>query len=80
MDGAMGTLIQSYGLEEADYRAERLKDHSHDLRGDSDLLSLVRPDIVPRSTALPDAGATRPTRSPPRIAQADYGSSTTCAR
>jgi 5-methyltetrahydrofolate--homocysteine methyltransferase len=77
MDGAMGTLIQSYGLEEADYRAERFKDHSHDLRGDSDLLSLVRPDIVLAiHGAYLDAGADiieTNTFTATRIAQADYG-------
>jgi 5-methyltetrahydrofolate--homocysteine methyltransferase len=77
MDGAMGTLIQSYGLEEADYRAERFKDHPHDLRGDSDLLSLVRPDIVLAiHGAYLDAGADiieTNTFTATRIAQADYG-------
>ena len=77
MDGAMGTLIQSYSLEEADYRAERFKDHTHDLRGDSDLLSLVRPDIVLAiHGAYLDAGADiieTNTFTATRIAQADYG-------
>ena len=39
----MGTLIQSYELVEADFRGERFADHPRDLRGDTDLLSLVRP-------------------------------------
>ena len=76
MDGAMGTLIQSYGLDEADYRAERFKDHPRDLRGDSDLLSLVRPDIVLAiHGAYLDAGADiieTNTFTATRIAQADY--------
>ena len=85
MDGAMGTLIQSYSLEEADYRAERFKDHPHDLRGDSDLLSLVRPDIVLAiHGAYLDAGADiieTNTFTATRIAQADYGlDRRTCAR
>ena len=73
----MGTLIQSYDLVEADYRAERFKDHPRDLRGDSDLLSLVRPDIVLAiHGAYLDAGADiieTNTFTATRIAQADYG-------
>ena len=46
MDGAMGTLIQSHGLGEADYRGERYADHPYDLKGDSDVLSVTRPDVI----------------------------------
>lgn len=46
LDGAMGTLIQSYKLEEADYRGERFKHHPCDLKGNHDLLTLTRPDII----------------------------------
>ena len=46
IDGAMGTMIQRYGLSEADYRGERFAKHTHDLRGASDVLNLVRPDII----------------------------------
>ncbi|MFB3101197.1 MAG: homocysteine S-methyltransferase family protein, partial [Gammaproteobacteria bacterium] len=46
LDGAMGTMIQSYQLEEADYRGERFADHPCDLKGNNDLLSLTRPDII----------------------------------
>ena len=46
LDGAMGTMIQSYKLEEADYRGERFVDHPCDLKGNNDLLSLTRPDII----------------------------------
>lgn len=46
LDGAMGTMIQRYPLEEADFRGERFKDHSHPLKGNNDLLSLTRPDII----------------------------------
>ena len=46
LDGAMGTMIQSYGLEEADYRGERFRDWPVDLKGNNDLLSLTRPDII----------------------------------
>ncbi|MEX2382580.1 MAG: methionine synthase [Opitutales bacterium] len=46
MDGAMGTMIQGYPLEEKDFRGERFKDHPSDLKGNNDLLSLTRPDII----------------------------------
>ncbi len=46
LDGAMGTLIQSYTLEEGDFRGERFVDHPTDVRGDNELLNLTRPDIV----------------------------------
>jgi len=46
MDGAMGTMIQSYRLDEAGFRGERFQDHPRDLQGANDLLSLTRPEIV----------------------------------
>src|SRR2546421_11153537 len=46
IDGAMGTMIQSYKLEEMDYRGERFKDWPHDLKGNNDLLSLTQPRII----------------------------------
>ncbi len=46
MDGAMGSLIQGYGLEEADYRGERYADHASDLKGNNDLLGITRPDVL----------------------------------
>ncbi|NOZ74354.1 MAG: dihydropteroate synthase, partial [FCB group bacterium] len=46
LDGAMGTLIQSHQLEEADYRGDRFSDHPIDLQGNNDLLSLTQPDII----------------------------------
>ncbi|MFZ5846086.1 MAG: methionine synthase [Actinomycetota bacterium] len=46
LDGAMGTMIQRHRLEEADYRGERFADWPSDLRGNNDLLSLTRPDLV----------------------------------
>jgi len=46
LDGAMGTMIQRLGLQEADYRGERFKDWPIDLKGNNDLLSLIRPDII----------------------------------
>ncbi|MFC5269977.1 methionine synthase [Adhaeribacter terreus] len=46
LDGAMGTMIQRYKLTEADFRGERFKAHPKDLKGNNDLLSLTRPDII----------------------------------
>jgi 5-methyltetrahydrofolate--homocysteine methyltransferase len=46
IDGAMGTMIQEYTLEENDYRGERFKDYPSDLKGNNDLLSLTRPEII----------------------------------
>ncbi|MBT5965951.1 MAG: dihydropteroate synthase, partial [Gammaproteobacteria bacterium] len=46
LDGAMGTMIQSYHLEEQDYRGERFRDWDSDLKGNNDLLSLTQPDII----------------------------------
>ena len=46
LDGAMGTMIQAHGLGEADYRGERFADHPRDLKGNNDLLSLTRPDVI----------------------------------
>ncbi len=46
LDGAMGTMIQRYKLEEADYRGERFKDWPSDLKGNNDLLSLTQPKII----------------------------------
>ena len=73
----MGTLVQAYQLTEADYRGERFRDHSRDLRGDTDLICLTRPDIVAAiHGAYLDAGADiieTNTFTATRIAQADYG-------
>jgi 5-methyltetrahydrofolate--homocysteine methyltransferase len=46
LDGAMGTMIQSYGLGEQDYRGERFADWPHDLKGNNDLLSLTQPTVI----------------------------------
>ena len=45
IDGAMGTMIQRYKLEEADYRGERFKDWHTDVKGNNDLLSITQPEI-----------------------------------
>ncbi|MEI6576617.1 MAG: methionine synthase [Bacteroidota bacterium] len=46
LDGAMGTMIQRYKLEETDFRGERFADFDRDLRGNNDLLCITRPDII----------------------------------
>lgn len=46
LDGAMGTMIQRYKLEEADYRGSRFKEWHKDIKGNNDLLSITRPDII----------------------------------
>ena len=46
LDGAMGTMIQSYKLDEAGFRGERFKNCPQDLKGNNDLLSLTQPEII----------------------------------
>ncbi len=46
LDGAMGTMIQSYGLSEDEFRGERFADWHRDLKGNNDLLSITRPEII----------------------------------
>ncbi len=46
LDGAMGTMIQRYNLTEADYRGERFADFPHDVKGNNDLLSITKPEII----------------------------------
>src|SRR3954468_8978895 len=46
LDGAMGSMIQTFDLSEADFRGERFKVHPHDLKGNNDLLSMTRPDVI----------------------------------
>lgn len=76
LDGAMGTMIQRYKLEEADYRGERFKDHHSDLKGNNDLLSLTRPDIIESiHRAYLEAGSDiieTNTFNGTRISQSDY--------
>src|SRR5580698_3223786 len=76
LDGAMGTMIQRYELSEKDFRGERFKNHAHDLRGNNDLLSITRPDIIKEIHAqYLEAGADiieTNTFSSTTIAQADY--------
>jgi 5-methyltetrahydrofolate--homocysteine methyltransferase len=46
LDGAMGTMIQRYKLEEKDFRGDRFSAHNSDLKGNNDLLCITRPDII----------------------------------
>ena len=76
LDGAMGTMIQGYGLTEEDFRGEILKDHPQDLKGNNDLLCLTRPDVVEEiHLAFLRAGADiveTNTFNAQAISQADY--------
>jgi methionine synthase I (cobalamin-dependent) len=77
LDGAMGTMIQGYKLDEAGYRGACLADHDHDVKGDNDLLALTQPDVVKAiHHAYLEAGAdiiSTNTFNATSIAQADYG-------
>ncbi|RME45600.1 MAG: methionine synthase, partial [Deltaproteobacteria bacterium] len=77
IDGAMGTMLQSYGLGEAAFRGERFADHPCELRGNNDILSLTRPDLVAEvHRKYLEAGADiieTNTFSATSIAQADFG-------
>jgi 5-methyltetrahydrofolate--homocysteine methyltransferase len=77
LDGAMGTMIQRHKLTEADFRGERFIDHPKDLRGNSDLLVLTRPDVIAAvHRQYLEAGADiieTNTFTSTSIAQADYG-------
>ena len=46
IDGAMGTMIQRHQLQEADFRGNRFKDWHKDVKGNNDLLSITRPDVI----------------------------------
>ena len=77
LDGSWGVMFQKRGLSEADYRAERFKDHPGQLKGNNDILCLTRPDIVgdlhdQYYGAGADISETN-TFSATTIAQADYG-------
>ncbi|MEO1369345.1 MAG: homocysteine S-methyltransferase family protein, partial [Acidobacteriota bacterium] len=76
LDGAMGTMVQGYGLEEADFRGERFKDHGAELRGNNDILCLTRPDVVEEiHRSFLEAGADlieTNTFSTQVVSQADY--------
>src|ERR671929_2240927 len=76
LDCAMGTMIQSYGLSEEDYRGERFADHPGELKGNNDLLSITQPQIIRDiHEAVLEVGADiveTNTFSSTSIAQADY--------
>ncbi|MEE9371545.1 MAG: methionine synthase [Saprospiraceae bacterium] len=76
IDGAMGTMIQQYELTEEDFRGDRFKDFEKDIKGNNDILSLTRPDIIKAiHGAYLDAGADiieTNTFSATFIAQEDY--------
>ena len=46
LDGAMGSMVQTYKLDEAAFRGERFRDHPHDLKGNNDLLCLTKPEVI----------------------------------
>ncbi len=76
LDGAMGTMVQRHGLTEAEYRGERFRDFAHDLRGNNDLLTLTRPQVIREIHAqYLEAGADileTNTFNSTTISQADY--------
>jgi 5-methyltetrahydrofolate--homocysteine methyltransferase len=76
LDGAMGTMIQRHNLDEAAYRGERFADWSQDVKGNNDLLSLTRPDVISAiHAAYLEAGADiieTNTFNSTRISQGDY--------
>ncbi|MCP4705398.1 MAG: methionine synthase [candidate division Zixibacteria bacterium] len=76
LDGAMGTMIQNARLSEGDYRGDIYKNHSCDLMGNNDILSLTRPDVINQiHTAYISAGAdivTTNTFGATSITQSDY--------
>ena len=77
LDGGMGTMIQSYRLEESDYRGERFADWPSDVKGNNDLLLLTQPQIIAAiEKAYLDAGADileTNTFNATQVSQADYG-------
>ena len=76
LDGAMGSLIQTYELGEAGYRGEQFADHPHDVNGNNDLVNITQPDIIKAiHTAYLEAGADiieTNTFNANAISQADY--------
>ena len=77
LDGAMGSLIQTYKLTEADYRGEQFKNAPKDQKGNNDLLSITRPDVIKEIHAQYfEAGADiveTNTFNSTTISMADYG-------
>lgn len=77
LDGAMGTMVQRYKLQEGDFRAARFSDHHRDLKGNNDLLVLTKPEVIAEIHGqFLEAGADiieTNTFNGTTIAQADYG-------
>ena len=77
LDGAMGTALQAYKLDEAAFRGDRFADHGQDMKGNNDILNLTRPDILRDiHTGYLEAGADiveTNTFNGTSISQADYG-------
>ena len=77
LDGAMGTMLQRYDLQEEDFRGEPFRDHPSDLKGNNDLLSITRPDVLAEvHRAFLDAGSDileTNTFTATSISQEDYG-------
>ena len=77
LDGSWGVMIQGYKLGENDFRGARFGNHSHDLKGNNDLLTLTRPGIIREiAYAYLDAGADiieTNTFNSSSVSQADYG-------
>jgi 5-methyltetrahydrofolate--homocysteine methyltransferase len=82
LDGAMGTMIQRRTLAEADFRGTRFAAHSHDLKGDNDVLVLTRPDVIGAiHRQYLDAGADiieTNTFNANTVSQADYALESVC--
>ncbi len=83
LDGAMGTMVQRYGLGESDFRGTLLAGHGKQLKGNNDILVLTRPDVIREiHTRYLDAGADiieTSTFNANRISQAEYGCEHLCA-
>src|SRR5271156_5374528 len=77
LDGAMGTMIQTYRLDEAGYRGQRFKDWPSDVKGNNDLLNLAQPHLIQAiHRQYLDAGADiieTNTFNSTTISLADYG-------
>ena len=52
LDGALGTMVQSYALSESDFRGERFRESTVELKGNNDLLNITRPDVVSERSTL----------------------------
>jgi len=77
LDGAMGTMIQRHGLDEAAYRGARFREWGRDLKGNNDLLNLTQPQIIEQiQRQYFEAGADiveTNTFNSTRVSMADYG-------